>query len=148
MLKIWMAAAGAVGFALLFGVRGKKLFWIAGGGAVGYGAYAFFLGMGQGVFSALLLATLLTALLSEALARIQKAPVLLFLVPMLIPLIPGGDLYYAMYSFVRGEGAAFGARVQLVLSEAAAIALGILCTASGVNVFRKILHGVRRRPFF
>ena len=59
-----MAAAGAVGFALLFGVRGKKLFWIAGGGAVGYGAYALFLEMGQGVFSALLLATLLTALLS------------------------------------------------------------------------------------
>ena len=145
MLQIGIAAAGAVGFALLFGVRGQKLLWIAFGGAVGFGAYRFLLWMGKGLFAALLFATLLTALFSEALARLKKAPVLLFLVPMLIPLIPGGDLYYAMQSFVRGEGAAFGARVQLVLSEAGAIALGILCAASGVNVFQQILRRTKRR---
>ena len=39
----------------------------------------------------------------ELLARAVKAPVIMLLVPMLIPLIPGGDLYYMMSFLVRGQ---------------------------------------------
>lgn len=145
MLQEFLAAAGAVGFAVLFNVRGQKLFWIALGGAGGWGVYQLALQETKGVFSALLLATLAVALLSEGLARAKKAPVLLFLVPMLIPLIPGGDLYYAMESLVQGAQQTFWQRVQLVLLEAGAIALGILCVASGVNVVQQLLRNIKQQ---
>ena len=78
---------------------------------------------------------------SELLARAVKAPVIMLLVPMLIPLIPGGDLYYMMSFFVRGQYEAFGQYAQRVLTEAGAIALGIICVASLMN----IIAGLRVR---
>lgn len=58
----------------------------------------------------------------------------MLLVPMLIPLIPGGDLYYMMSFLVRGQYEAFGQYAQRVLTEAGAIALGIICVASLMNI--------------
>ena len=65
----------------------------------------------------------------------------MLLVPMLIPLIPGGDLYYMMSFLVRGQYEAFGQYAQRVLTEAGAIALGIICVASLMN----IIAGLRVR---
>ena len=77
----------------------------------------------------------------RAAARAVKAPVIMLLVPMLIPLIPGGDLYYMMSFLVRGQYEAFGQYAQRVLTEAGAIALGIICVASLMN----IIAGLRVR---
>ena len=68
-------------------------------------------------------------------------PVIMLLVPMLIPLSPGGDLYYMMSFLVRGQYEAFGQYAQRVLTEAGAIALGIICVASLMN----IIAGLRVR---
>ena len=63
---------------------------------------------------------------SEIFSRVLKAPVIMLLVPMLIPEIPGGDLYYTMYYLVQGDYAEFGSYANQVLIEAGAIALGII----------------------
>ena len=96
---------------------------------------------GLDIFAGLFFATLAAALASELLARAVKAPVIMLLVPMLIPLIPGGDLYYMMSFLVRGQYEAFGQYAQRVLTEAGAIALGIICVASLMN----IIAGLRVR---
>ena len=114
-----MGCIGSVGFAVLFNIRGRKLLLAAGGGALAWAVY----------------------LASELLARAVKAPVIMLLVPMLIPLIPGGDLYYMMSFLVRGQYEAFGQYAQRVLTEAGAIALGIICVASLMN----IIAGLRVR---
>ena len=113
----------------------------AAGRALAWAVYLACTCNGLDIFAGLFFATLAAALASELLARAVKAPVIMLLVPMLIPLIPGGDLYYMMSFLVRGQYEAFGQYAQRVLTEAGAIALGIICVASLMN----IIAGLRVR---
>lgn len=117
---------GSVGFALLFGIRGRKLGVIAVGSGLGWALYLLCRACGCSLAAAMLAAALLVAALSEITARLVKTPVILLLVPMLIPEIPGGDLYYTMYRLIEGDSAGFSATAKQVLVEAGAIALGII----------------------
>lgn len=129
LMQMVMGCIGAVGFAVLFNVRGRKLFYIAAASTLSWLGYALCMYHVSGVFWAFFCGTAVAALLSELLARIVKAPVLMLLVPTLIPLIPGGDLYYMMSYLVRGNHDAFLNSTQLLIVEAGAIALGIICSA-------------------
>ena len=121
--------------------QGQSALLAAGGGALAWAVYLACTCNGLDIFAGLFFATLAAALASELLARAVKAPVIMLLVPMLIPLIPGGDLYYMMSFLVRGQYEAFGQYAQRVLTEAGAIALGIICVASLMN----IITGLRVR---
>ena len=89
------------------------------------------------------LTSLVIAICSEATARLIKTPVILLLVPMLIPEIPGGDLYYTMYSLIEGDSAKFASLLQLVLAEAGAIALGIILASYAAGLINNIYRHVR-----
>lgn len=134
MIQTAMGVLGSIGFAVLFGVYDRKLIWIAFGSGAGWMAYLLCVGRGYGIFMGLFMASLFVAALSEILARIIKTPVILMLVPMLIPEIPGGDLYYTMYYLVQRQYTEFGQYSNLALAEAGAIALGIM-TASYIAKF-------------
>ena len=110
----------------MFGVRGKRLAVIALGSGAGWAVYLLCRAAGWSIFSGLLAASLFVAALSEILARIIRTPVILLLVPMLIPEVPGEALYYTMYYLVQGLKEEFSTYLTLVLTEAGAIALGII----------------------
>lgn len=141
-MRDWIQAlagtVGAVGFAMLFNVHGKKLILIALGSLL---SWCCFIGCrNEGVFYAFFCATLAAALIGEILARVAKGPVLLFLVPMLIPLIPGSDLYYTMSNLVNGEQERFMHHAKLLVTEAGAIALGIICAAAIARFVITLFH--------
>jgi uncharacterized membrane protein YjjB (DUF3815 family) len=138
ILQTLMGGIGSMGFAMLFNIRKGKLLWIALGGTLSWAVYLIFNVIGGNIFIALLCGTSAAALASELLARAVKAPVITLEVPMLIPLIPGGDLYYMMSHLVRSETEQFGHSAQLVMTEAGAIALGIICVASAVNILTSL----------
>lgn len=96
VLQIVMAGIGAMGFSVLFNIRGYKVVLCSIGGALAWSVYLICVENGMEIFTALFVAAIAAADSSELLARVVKAPVLLFLVPILIPLIPGSDLYYMM----------------------------------------------------
>ena len=62
---------------------------------------------------------------------------------MLIPEIPGGDLYYTMYSLIEGDSAKFASLLQLVLAEAGAIALGIILASYAAGLINNIYRHLR-----
>lgn len=138
------------GFALLFGIRGTKpLGCIALGSGIGWIVYLVSVAGGHGKAFGMLASSLVIAACSEILARVIKTPVILLLVPMLIPEIPGGDLYYTMYSLVEGDTDKFASLLQLVLAEAGAIALGIILAsyAAGlVNNIHRHVHPTVHSP--
>ena len=102
VIQTIMGMIGSVGFAVLFGVRGRKLAVIALGSGAGWAVYLVCRAMGCSIFTGLLAASLFVAALSEVLARMLRTPVILLLVPMLIPEVPGEALYYTMYYLVQG----------------------------------------------
>lgn len=145
-----MGIIGSLGFALLFGIRGTKpLGCIALGSGIGWVVYLVSVAGGHGKAFGMLASSLVIAACSEILARVIKTPVILLLVPMLIPEIPGGDLYYTMYSLVEGDTDTFASLLQLVLAEAGAIALGIILAsyAAGlVNNIHRHVHPTAHSP--
>lgn len=138
LIQTIMGCIGSVGFAVLFNIRGRKLILAGAGGAMTCAIYLVCLAEGLGAAASLFVASLAAAAVSEILARVVKAPVIMLLVPMLIPLFPGGDLYYMMNYLVRGSYETFGVFAQRVLSEAGAIALGIICVASLMNIIMSL----------
>ena len=57
----------------------------------------------QSVFYLLVLVGAFAATYSEIAAKIAKTPATLFLLPALIPLVPGGSAYYAMLGLVQNR---------------------------------------------
>ena len=145
VIQTIMGILGSVGFAVLFGILDRKLIGIALGGGAGWAVYLLCTANGQSMFVGLFVASLFIAAFSEVLARVLKAPVILLLVPMLIPEIPGGDLYYAMYDLVQRHFTDFGNSSNKVLMEAGAIALGIILASYISKFILNIqLHLVRK----
>lgn len=138
VIQTIMGILGSIGFAILFGVSDRKLLWIALGGGAGWAVYLICVVSGYGMFAGLFAASLFVAVLSEVLARVLKTPVILMLVPMLIPEIPGGDLYYTMYYLVQKQYIEFGSSSNKVLVEAGAIALGIILASYVARFIRSI----------
>lgn len=98
----------------------------------------------QSVFGAFCVKSFFFAL-SEILARIIKTPVILLLVPILIPEIPGADLYYTMYYLVQESYTEFGSSLNKVMTEAGAIALGIILVSHIVRFLKNIhIHVLRQ----
>lgn len=125
-IMILMGLVGTLGFSLLFHVTGKKLIPIALGGAASTAIYLWVLSIADQKAVALLVSTAAIGVLAEVFARLFKAPVISFLVPMLVPLIPGSDLYYTTSFLIRGQSAEFAERGQSLLWQAGAIAFGII----------------------
>ena len=110
LLQIVMAMIGALGFGLLFHISGSRLITIMLGAAVNWGVYLLAMQWYDNRVTAFFVSTLATAALAEVLARLLKAPVITLLVPMLVPLIPGGDLYYTTLALVQGDTARCSSR--------------------------------------
>lgn len=144
IIQTLMGALGSVGFAILFNIRGKRLLLFFLGGALDWTVYLLCTHHGCSIFQGLLFATMTATLSSEILARLIQTPVLISLVPMLIPLVPGSDLYYCMDALVRGEQDVFLARGSMAISAAGAIALGIICTTAFSHIIFTVWHHIRK----
>lgn len=146
-IQTLMGVAGSIGFAVLFGVKGKKLIYIALGSAAGWITYLLGKAAGLDFCGCQFLSSIVIAALAEILARALRTPVPILLVPMLIPEIPGGDLYYTMYYLIEKQYNAFGNYSSRVLMEAGAIALGIILVSHMARLIQSIIshvHGGRR----
>ena len=144
-VQVGMAAVGALGFGLLFHISGSRLVTILLGGAANWGFYLLALWAYEDRVAAFFAAALATAALAVVLARLLKTPVLTLLVPMLVPLVPGGDLYYTTLALVRGDMAAFAQYGSLVLKESGAISFGVILIACAVQTLLKLLALAREK---
>ena len=133
-LQIITGMLGTLGFSILFHVRGKKLIPIALGGAISWAVYLLVVRFHHNSTLGILISTAVLGLIAEIFARFLKSPAILFLVPMLIPLIPGSTLYYTTRYLVLGNGALFTQYGNRLLLEAGAIAFGIILVAGIVHL--------------
>ena len=124
VIQLAAAFCGALGFAVLFGMRRRYLFTAALGGMLAWAVYLLLQGR-TGGFAACLAAAAFAVLYAEVLARLFKTPATLFVIPAVIPLVPGGTLYSCMDSAVRGQMALAKEYGSETLNTALAIAAGM-----------------------
>ena len=116
----------ALGFVILYNIPRRTIAPAGLTGAIGWTIY-FFLTTYLGVQSVLAtsMASFFIAFASQIFARRLKSPVIVFTLPGLIPLVPGGMAYNMMRAFVEGEmilGFQFATNTFLT---AGALALGL-----------------------
>ena len=125
LIQLATAFLGSFGFSLVFGLRFRWVLHASLGGLCCWGIYLLANSRLHSIFAACLIASAFAALYGEILARLCKAPATVFFVPSVIPLIPGGALYYTMSYAVQGDWAAASHYGSLTMQYALAIAAGI-----------------------
>lgn len=127
------AALGSLAFGIVYKVKNERLPVVAAGGGIGWFLYSIIFCRWESILVSNMAASVFATLYSEVMARKLKAPVVVFLLPCLIPLVPGGGLYYTMSYAVLKEMQ----QCCMYLSNTAEAAIGI---AAGVIVASVLVH--------
>jgi uncharacterized membrane protein YjjB (DUF3815 family) len=112
-------------FSVLFHLPKKYLILAGATGSFGWFIYLISLKHLSDKILATLTATLIVALISHILARVYKTPVTMFLIPGVIPFVPGAGMYQIVRSIVDGNTGSTTYYFFETLQIAGAIALGI-----------------------
>ncbi len=87
------------------------------------------------IFLAAFASTACATIFAELYARTRRAPAIVILSPAVIPIVPGGDLYYTMKHALSGDFALAGEYV----GKALAIGLGIAAGIVVVTIISRII---------
>ena len=140
LIQLLTGTLGSVGFALIFRLPMRYLPLAALGGLLNWGAYLGCFALSDKLFFSCLAAAALSALYAELLAKPLRAPATLFLIPAVIPSIPGSNLYYTLKDAVHGNFVGMAQNALLTCKWAFGIAAGI----SLVGILFVMLRGAKK----
>lgn len=132
-------------FAVLFKASPRHLAAAGASGALAYFVYHVTIALGGGVFAAAFLSTSAGAVFAEVYARLRRTPVIVILSGAIIPIVPGGDLYYTMQHALSGNGAVALEYFVRTMSIALGIAGGIVVVAVLCRIFFDKLAEYKRK---
>lgn len=120
------AFLAALGFGVMFNIKGQKLIYAAFAGSIGFIVSRLLISLGIGENIALFFAAAAFTLYAEICSRIIKTPVTLIVVCALIVLVPGGGMYYTMLYIIQGDTPLAISTGLSVLANAGSLSLGML----------------------
>ncbi|APC40683.1 threonine/serine exporter family protein [Clostridium estertheticum] len=138
ILNSFYAFLSSLCFGVLFNIRGKNLIIASLGGGLAWLTYLISGRLQPSLVFSLFLASMVGSIYSEIMARLYKNPVTMFVICAIIPLVPGGGMYYATLEAVKGNFTVALTKGAETLFSAGAIAVGIVLVASISTVFKKI----------
>ena len=130
ILQIVTGLLGSVAFSILFHVRGRKLVFAGLGGFLSWAIFVLLKFLTESEPIRYFLVAILISVYAEILARVLRTPTTTFIMSSLIPLIPGGSLYYTMASLFDGTLDGFLEKGIYTLELSAALALGIVLSGA------------------
>lgn len=129
---------GSLCFGILFNMRGKKLAASACGSLLSWMLFVLLSHILQSEPIIYFIVAAIISLYSEIMARIIKTPATPLITTSLIPLIPGGSLYYTMAYAFESDLDRFIEKAVYTLQLASSLAIGIIfITTLFMLVFRK-----------
>lgn len=112
-------------FCGIFNVKDKRIILVSAlGGGLGWFVYLICAPFASVVMQNLI-AAITVALYSEFMSRIFKTPSTVFLVIGVLPMVPGGGIYYTMEYGVQGNTQMFIEKGLETIAVAGAIAVGV-----------------------
>ncbi len=127
----------SLGFGILFNIKGNKLFYAGLGGGLSWFISLYCENLGLNTTSSFFIASIVFSIYSEVMARVLKTPVTSLIICALIPLVPGGGMYYTMYEAINGnimESIELGINT---ISNAGALSLGIIFISTLTRLFMR-----------
>lgn len=114
----------SIAFAIVYKINKRHLLLGGVGGLVTYFVYYTIFFLLKSAFGAAYISTVVAALFAEFMARAKKAPTSVFLIPSVIPTVPGSNLYYFMQNLIHSNSTEAISQLVTALSVALGIAGG------------------------
>lgn len=138
IIQVIAAGLGAGGYSILFNIRRDKLVFASAGGSFAWIIYILASQFTPNAFVTNMLPASFATLYSEILARIKKAPTTVFLIPSIMPMIPGGGLFYTMSAVISNDTVLFEKYFVTTIETALGISIGIMfMSLIGVKLVKK-----------
>jgi len=125
-LQAFGVLVGTAGSAVLFNVPRHVLLWSAVAGLTGWAVQTQARLLDMPPTAGALLGAVTVSLVGEALARARRMPALVFVVPGILPLVPGTRAYHAMLALLKQNHSLAAAEGSQALIAAGGIAVGLL----------------------
>lgn len=145
VLQIVMGGLGTLGFNILFHIRGRKLVFATLGGVISWAVFLIAQPLLPSETLRYFLAAATITVYGEVLARLVKTPTTTFLVPSIIPLIPGSALYYTMNYALNKQWEMFFQQAFYTVKLAVALAVGIIAVTTLVRLISVLLRKLRKK---
>lgn len=124
------AYLATIGFSYIFNAPKKAIFLIGFIGTLGWLSYSGIVILNDSKILGSFIGAFVVTTSSELSARRFKMPATIFLIPGIIPLVPGSGLYYTMLLFIqKNDASAIRVGTETVFI-AGAIAIAIATSAS------------------
>ena len=114
------------GIIMMFGIERRVLVWAALSSILCCGGYEVTMLFGGGLLLSCLVGAALSAIYSDVMAHWLKVPATVLIIPGIVPLVPGGKLYYTMLAAVQADMDTFSLRGKEALLMAAGLAIGVI----------------------
>ncbi len=131
-IQLVAAFVGTVGFSALFGAPRRFYLYCGLAGMAGWAVYLL-VAAGHSVVGAAFFAALTVAAISHVMARLCRCPVTVFLICGIIPLVPGGGIFWTAYYIVTEQLRMAAATGFVALKVTIAIAGGIILASGIIN---------------
>ena len=138
VLPVLWAAISSLGFGMMYGLRSKKLIFVALGSALSWFVYLLTMNLGLMEVLAYAVAAGVGTVYSEIMARVIKTPVTAFVIPVNVALVPGASMFYSLLALMQKDTARFIDRGKYALSVACAMALGIFVATMVFKLIKSV----------
>lgn len=134
---LFFSFISTLGFTIMFNIPKNQIIRASIIGSTGWLIFHFYSTQSNSPIIAAFWGALAVGILGELLARIKKQPATIFIIPGIIPLVPGAGMYYTMYYLVQNElvdAAKIGIETFMI---ALSIAIGIILATSVSKILKK-----------
>jgi len=140
LMQFFWAFLAILGFSLRTNLKGWRVLFTALGGGLCWASYLILLYYTKSVLLSVFLAIIFVCIYSEVVARKMSTPVSVFVLCVIIPLVPGRTMYYAMRAYINGETALASGLIFDTLMIAGTISFAIAVVASATSLFMRMRH--------
>lgn len=140
LLQFCWAFLSITGFCIRVNLKSHKILYISLGAGLNWAIYLIVLYFTKSLLLSVFVSTILVCTYSEIVARLSHIPVSVFVTCVIIPLVPGSSLFYAMQAYISGDRALASHHIAQVMLIAGTIAMAIALVASVTNLSRRLIN--------
>lgn len=137
ILQILYGFLSSAGFGILFNVPKKHIFEAGLSGAMGWAGYLFMMRIYASPIAATFVVSIFIGIIGEFFAIKTKNPATMFIIPAIVPLVPGVASYRTIKALIDGNNKEALEHAILTGGLAVAISAGLFFVTSFFRIGRK-----------
>ncbi|WFD09246.1 threonine/serine exporter family protein [Tepidibacter hydrothermalis] len=126
-----------IGFCIFFNVQKKDLLYASLTGSIGWTLYIYMNNITNSASLSSFIAATVIGLLGEMFARVNRKPVTVFIIPGIVPLVPGYGMYLTMLDIINNDFYSAAKTGSDTIFIAGSIAIGVVLVSSTAKMFKR-----------